>query len=173
MKANRFTSNKEHKLLLAVALAAFIFSIAGFLSYTIKADNERSEYYRIQEENKANNKISFSGPYCYPDKHPQLLFSILLLVGSTFLSLCVTKRYLLSSLFTVSSFTTFVYWFFDTRKKLSYAEADFVKGIDRIFYNAGDFDLTVLLLVSIILFWQISILLRMLIKTSQKENVLP
>ncbi len=58
MKSIRFTSNKEHKLLLAVAMAAFIFSIAGFFSYTIKADIERSEYYRIQEENKANSKIS-------------------------------------------------------------------------------------------------------------------
>jgi len=173
MKSIRYASNKEHKLLLAVALAAFIFSIAGFLSYTIKADNERSEYYRIQEENKANNKISFSGPYCYPDKHPQLLFSIILLVGSTFFSLYFTKRYLLSSLFTAASFTTFIYWFTDTRKALAYAESDLVKGIDRIFYNAGDFDLAVLLLVSILLFWQISILLRMLIKKSQKENVLP
>ncbi|MDQ3321893.1 MAG: hypothetical protein M3525_05590 [Acidobacteriota bacterium] len=62
---------------------------------------------------------------------------------------------------------------FDTKKTLFSLEITNVEGLDGIFYNAGDYDLITLLLVSILLFWQISILLRMLIKTLQKEKALP
>jgi hypothetical protein len=173
MNANRLISNKERKLLLIIAFAAFIFSIAGSVIYSVKADIKRSEYYSEQEENKAQNKPIFSGPYCFPDKHPQLLRSIVLLAGVTFFSLCFAKRYLLSSLITTASLSVFVYWFIDTRKLLSDNESPVVKGLDRIFYRAGDIDLIVFLLVSILLFWQISILLRMLIKTLQRKTELP
>jgi hypothetical protein len=67
----------------------------------------------------------------------------------------------------------FVYWFFETRKSLSYDDIAIVEGLDRIFYNASDIDLAVFFLVSILLFWQISILLRMLIKTLQGKTELP
>ena len=173
MTANNFISNKEHKLLLAIAFAAFIFSIAGLITYSIKAGMKRSEYFRQQEENRAQNKPSFSGPYCSPDRHPQLLFSIILLVGTTFFSLCITKRYLLSFIFTIASLTKFIYWFADSRRQLFDDVSEFVKGVDRIFYNAGAFDLAVLFLVSIIFFWQISILFRILIKTLQGKSELP
>jgi hypothetical protein len=176
MKANNYISKiskREHKLLLVVSFAAFVFSIAGFLTYNIKADLAKSEYFREQEINEAENKPVLAGPYCFPDKHPQFLFSIILLAGSTFISLYFTQRYLLPFLFTIASLTMFGYWFFDTREALFYAESDFIKGVDRFFYNAGDFDLAVFFLSSILLFWQISILLRMLIKTTQKENGLP
>jgi hypothetical protein len=173
MTANNSISTKEHKLLLSITFAAFIFSFAGSISYSIKADLKRSEYFRQQEENRAQNKLSFSGPYCSPDRHPKLLSSIILLVGATFFSLCVTKRYLLSFLFTIASLTRFTYWFVDTKRQFSDDISGFVKGIDRFFYNAGAFDLAVLLLISIIFFWQISILLRMLIKTLQRKPELP
>ncbi|HEX8288824.1 MAG TPA: hypothetical protein VF556_12555 [Pyrinomonadaceae bacterium] len=173
MKANKYISKREHKLILLVAFASFIFSIAGSITYNIKADFARLEYYREQEENKAQNKPVFAGPYCFPDQHPEFLFSIILLVGLIFSSLCVTKRYLLSSIFTIASIAMFIFWFIDTRKELVYDELGIVKGVDRIFYKAGDFDLAVFFLVSILLFWQISILLRMLIKVLRKESVLP
>lgn len=172
MKAS-VISNTEHRLLLALAFAALIFSISGYVSYTAKADFERSEYFRIQEEKMARNELVFSGPYCHPDRHPQLLFSIVFLSGATFLSVCFAKWYLFSSLFTVASLSRFGYWFFDTRKQLVYDELGIAKGINRVFYNVGDSDLATFLLFSILLFWQISILLRMLIKTSQRKNVLP
>ena len=170
MKANKYISKKEHKLLLAIAFAAFIFSIAGSIAYSIKADIKRAQYYKEQEENKAQNKPVFSGPYCFPDKHPQFLFSIILLLGLTFSSLFISKRYLLSSLITIVTFSMFVDWFIDTKKLVSDNESPIVKGLERIFYNAGNIDLIVFLLVSILLFWQFSILLRMLIKTLQRKT---
>ncbi len=158
---------------MSIAFIAFIFSIAGFIAYNNKDSNEREAYYRIQDEKKAKNEPVFSGPYCFPDRHPQLLRSIVLFVGATFFSLCFAKRYLLSFLFTIASLTSFIYWFVDTRKELVYDELGVIKGVNRIFYKAGDFDLTVFFLVSILFFWQISILLRMLIKTLQRKNELP
>ena len=173
MNLKRFISDKEHKLLLAVACAALIFSISGYIAYTVKAEYDRSEYFRIQEENWLQNKPVFSGPYCHPDKHPGFLISIVLLLGATFFSLCFAKWYLLSTLLTIASFSRFVYWFFDTRKELIYDELGILTGINRIFYRAGDFDLAALFLLSILLFWQISILMRILIKSSPGKNVLP
>lgn len=173
MKANNYISKREHKLLLIVALAALIFSIVGSASYVKKDSDERAEYYRIQAEKSANNEMTFSGPYCYPDKHPQFLFSIILLLGLTFCSLCFAKKYLLSSSLTFASVLMFVYWFSNTQKLLSNNESPTIKGLDRLFYKAGDFDIVVCSLVSILLFWQISILLRMLVKTTQKDEALP
>ena len=173
MKANDYISNKERKLLLTVAFTALIFSIAGSVTYNIKDYYERNAYYELQAEKISKNEPTFSGAYCFPDKHPQFLFSIILLLCLTFSSLCIAKRYLLSCLMTIASFSMFVYWFNDTQKALFYNKTAIVKGLDRFFYKAGEFDAAVCFLLSILLFWQISILFRMLIKTLQKERTLP
>lgn len=173
MKANNYISKTEHKLLLVVAFAALIFSIVGSAAYAKKDFDERQEYYRIQAEKIARNEPTFSGAYCFPDKHPQFLFKIILILGLTFSSLCLVKSYLPSFLLTIVSFSMYVYWFFDTKRLLASNEWTNVQGLERIFYRAGNFDFAVFSLVSILLFWQISILLRMLIKTLQKERALP
>lgn len=173
MTANRLTSNKEYRVILAIAFAAFIFSIAGSIAYAIKADVKRSEFYKEQEANEAQHGYSFSGPYCTPDRHPQLLVSIVLLVGATFFSLCIAKKYVLSTLLTTASLTRFIHWFVETRDLFNAGVLDSVRGIDRIFYNSGFFDITVLFLISGLLFWQISILLRMLIKNTHRKIELP
>ncbi len=177
MKANNFISKKEHKLLLIVAFTALILSIVGSIAYSTKAENKRAAYSKEQDEKIARNEPVFSGAYCSPDKHPQFLFSIILLSALTFSCLWVAKRfllcYLLSFLLTIASLSRFVYWYFDTQELFSSIGKDSVKGFDGFLYNAGDNDLVVLLLVSILLFWQIFILLRMLIKTLQRKTELP
>ena len=171
----KIISKKEHKLLLAIAFAAFAFSIFSFVSYNVEAEIKRSEYFRQQEENRIQNKPVFSGPYCYPDRHPQFLFSIVLLIGVTFLSFCFAKLYLFSFFFTIASISRFIYQFFETGNEFLYDQLGILSGINRIFHYAGEFDpnIAVIFLLLILLFWQISILLRMLIKTSQRKNVLP
>lgn len=174
---DRFISKAVRFLLLAVALAAFIFSIVSYNVYTIKADNARAEYFRQQEEDKAQGKPVFSGPYCYPDRHPGFLISIVFLVGATFFSLLFAQKcwasFLFTVFFTIVSLSRFIYWYFDTQKAMSYTENFVVEGVNRFFYNAGDFDLAVLLLVTTLFFWQISILLRMLVKSLQRNSELP
>jgi hypothetical protein len=175
MKAKSESSDTEKKILILIAFAAFAFSIFSFVSYNIEAEIERTEYFRQQEENRIQNKIVFSGPYCYPDRHPQFLFTIILLVGLTFLSICLAKLYLFSFFFTIASISRFIYQFFETRDDFNYDQLGIFSGVNRIFYYADKFDpnLAVNFLLLVLLFWQISILLRMLIKTSQRKNVLP
>jgi len=119
MKADNYISKKERRLLLTVALAALLFSFAGSIAYGIRDYNERKTYYRIQEEKLARNEPTFSGAYCFPDKHPQFLFKIIIILGLTFSSLCLIKSYLPSFLLTVVSFSMYVYWFFDTKRLLA------------------------------------------------------
>ena len=175
MKAKSVISITEHRILIFIAFAAFAFSIFSFVSYNTEAEIKRSEYFRQQEENRIQNKPVFSGPYCYPDRHPQFLFTIILLVGLTFLSICLAKTYLFSFFFKVVSISRFIYQFFETRNDFDYDQLRILSGVNQIFHYAGKFDpnLAVNFLLLILLFWQISILLRMLIKTSQRKNVLP
>lgn len=173
MEANQYISKHEHKIILIIAFAAFIFSIAGSISYSIKADNKCDAYFKEQEEDRKQGKPVFSGPYCFPDIHPELLTSIILLVSATFFALCFTKKYFLSFLLTIASLSRFLSWLFRSINQLFDDVSDFVKGVDRYFYNAGIFDLAVLFLLSILFLWQTSILLRMLIKTLQRKTELP
>lgn len=173
MRDTEFISKRERRLILLIAFAAFIFSIVGFISYTVKEDIKRTEYFREQEENRRQNKPSFAGPYCFPDRHPELLASIIWLVGATFFALCVARKYFLPFLLTIASLSRFLSWLVSSRNQLYDDISDFVKGVDRFFYNAGNFDLAVLLFLSILFFWQISILLRILIKNLQRKTALP
>lgn len=173
MKLRRFISRAEHKLLLSIAITSFIFSIAGSVAYSIKDSNERNEYYRKQKENEAQGKPVFAGPYCFPDQHPGLLFSIVLLTGATLFSICFAKKYLFSFLLTAATLSRFVFWFNSTQRELVYDSYDLLKVTDRFLYKAGDFDLAVLFLLSFLFFWQISILFRMLIKSLQRKSTLP
>ena len=143
MKANNYISKIERRLLLAVAFAALIFSVAGSAAYVKKDTDERNEYYRIQAEKIANNEPVFSGAYCFPDKYPQFLFSITLLLSLTFLSLCFARKYLLSSSLTIASLSMFGYWFINTQEILSNNETARVEGLERIFYKVGDNDIAV------------------------------
>ena len=45
--------------------------------------------------------------------------------------------------------------------------------LDQIYFEANSFDYLAAVLISILLFWQISILLRILIKTLQGKSELP
>ncbi len=93
MNVNRFVSNKEHKLLLAIAFAAFIFSIAGSIAYSIKADIKRAEYYKEQEEDKDQNKIVFSGPYFFQTDIRNFSLQLFYLLEQLFFR-CVLPKYI-------------------------------------------------------------------------------
>jgi hypothetical protein len=85
---------------------------------------------------------------------------------------------LIFSAFVIFLLTIFFdWWFFDTQQIISYAAQNHpnyeFKTFDFILISASIYEVVTLALTNILLFWQISILLRMLIKTSQKENVLP
>lgn len=173
MQVTDYISSNERKALLVVGFAMFIFATVGFIIYNITEHLERVEFYRQQDENRAQGKPSFSGPYCFPNKHPQKLLKIAAATGLTFFLLIFSKRFILSTVSTFIVLELFIAWYFSTQNEILYDESGNLQGIDRIFLEAGNFDLLVFSLSIILLFWQFSILLRVLIKSAQRKNVLP
>jgi hypothetical protein len=173
MFVNNYISKKLHKLFLIIGFALFVSSIFSPFAYSIKDQIERDAYEQEQNENAAKGLPSFAGPYCFPDKHPQFLSLNVLLAGLIFATLFFSKLFLFSTLFSGFLFTRYIYWFFDTQRLLDSLELSHFEGLDQFFYKSTIWDFITLSFLSILLFWQIWILLRMLIKTLQKENNLP
>ncbi len=173
MFSNEIIPKPERKLLLIFSLALFIFSFASLSAYTIKEEIERNAYFKKQAEDEAKGLGSFSGPYCFPDKHPQFLLLNLLLAGLIFVTLFSARIQIFSVFFSGYLISRFAFWFYDTQKMLSNNEFFEPQGLNNFFHKATNFDLLTLSTLSLLCFWQISILLRILIKTTQKEQNLP
>jgi hypothetical protein len=162
MKANKYISKTEHFALLTVAFIAFIIVLSIFAwQVSVAYDNFFAD--------KAS-KIRFSGSaneFQTPPFHLLTLF--------IFIAILKTKRFFLSSLLTVFYAFIFIYGLYVRAKYSSFESDTFVNSsfIEQFYLVAHDFDFLAAFFISILLFWQISILLRMLIKTSQKESVLP
>jgi hypothetical protein len=173
VKSNPFITIIEHKLLSYAAMIAFIFSVASLVSQFIGAYNDGVQIEQSRLAHQANSEMFFE-PFYFYGGYPQYLIFLILLLGLNYLFIINARRFLFASLTTFFSFLFFVKWFIYTREGLSEMEGvSHIKGLESFFFQAGNFDLIVLLLVSILLFWQISILLRMLIKTVQRKYVLP
>ena len=93
-----------------------------------------------------------------------------------FLALLKTKRFLLSTFLTIFYAFVFVYGIsagYYARRLGGEEFSPKVYFFDSVYRGADIFEYVAALFISILLFWQISILLRMLIKTLQKERALP
>ena len=156
MKANNYTSKKEHKLLLIVVFITVILAFSN-LTYQI------IEHY--------TNPASFG---IYDMKRASLLPSFNFLTIFIFVALLKSKRFIVSTLLTFFSFIIFVREFYIAVKLiLLYNLFPELSLVEQLLLIANYFDYIVFFIVSILLFWQISILLRMLIKTLQRKNELP
>ena len=163
MKTNKYISKTEHKLLLIVAFIAFIIFSAIFAGQVTEAyDNFFAD---------RTSKIRFSGS---GNQFQAPLFHLLTLF--IFAAILKTKRFLLSSFLTVFYALVFIYGLSARYDGGLLGGEEFspkVDFLDKVYRAATDFDYLAALFISILLFWQISILLRMLIRTLQKESVLP
>ena len=165
MKEDKFISNKEQFILFATILIGLIVRMIEFLSSLFSA--------------QPDPKISF-GVYDISQMTEMLspLYSFVAFFLCIFLVWKIDFAKLIFSTFVMFLLTIFFdWWFFDTQRIVTYfsqvnPEYEF-KTFDFILVSGSIYDVTTLFLTNFILFWQISILLRMLIKTSQKENVLP
>ena len=175
MKANNYISNKEHKLLLIVAFIALILALSSFVSFSIETYNKQVQAEQIELKEKANGEyISFGIYGDWGDSRPLYRFSFIFPTLFTFLILRKTRLIIFSLFFTSIPFFIFIYWFFKINHAISTNETlSKLTVLDRIFTIATTFDYVVFLFISILLFWQISILLRMLIKTLQRKTQLP
>ncbi len=178
MKANNYISKSEHKLLLFFAFIIFVLAFSSFTSQIIENYNKSVSVKQEELKEKANyiktNEVNFEF-YILTRADPRPFYSLFIILLSlfTFLALLKTKKFLLPSFSTSFSFLIFFAWFFYFNNTINNNETQPPNLSTRLLIIATFFDYLVFSLVSILLFWQISILLRMLIKTLQKEKALP
>lgn len=170
MKAENHTSLKEHKTLLGVVLLWTVIVILCFCSEVITNYNEsvaaQQKELAILAGVKPGPSFSISAIY-----KPILEIHLLsFLIFTTLLK----KRFFISLL------TTFCYFIFLVKALINrfnnfvnedfWARTDFLSKID---IAASGLDLFAFVFLLTIFFWQSSILLRMLIKTIKRKNILP
>nr|MBA2736869.1 hypothetical protein [Pyrinomonadaceae bacterium] len=169
----KYISKNEYKLLLVVAFIAFVFVALTFCyaivkdyNYSVNKEQQRLEY--LANYNREGGMSGSSPVLIVPLLHFLTLF--------IFLALFKTKRFLVPLFLTVFYATVFIYGLSESYYAGLLGGEEFSPKVDffaRIYRVADNSDYLVAIFISILLFWQISILLRMLIKTSQKESVLP
>jgi hypothetical protein len=174
MPAKNYISKREHKLLINFAFVVFLFVLL-FISLSIINDFNYSVS-EVQKELKSQaspdepriNLSGGSGLTFFP------LFQ--LLTFFIFVALFKAKRFLLPFLLTIFYTFIFIYALSARFKGRQLGGEEFSPQVDlheQLYYASNGYDFFSAIFILILLFWQISILLRMLIKTSQKENVLP
>lgn len=167
MKPNKYVSKREHKLLLTVAFTSFVFVLIIFSLQQIKDYNDAVSKEQSELERISNNKpvISFAACGAIDYRIPLLHF----FTRFIFIALLKTKRYLLPLFLTVFYAVVFVYGLsmrYDGARLGGEEFSPKVEFLDKVYRAATDYDYLAAFFISILLFWQISILLRMLIKTS-------
>jgi len=174
MKANNYISKREHKLLSLVAFTSFVFALSIISLQGIKDYNDAISKEQNKFERLANNEpiLSFSACGGMDYRVPFLHFLTLFI----FVALLKTKRVILSSFLTIFYAVVFIYGLsarYDGSRLGGEEFSPKVDFFDKVYRAATDFDYLAALFISILLFWQISILLRMLIKTLQRKIELP
>jgi hypothetical protein len=171
MKVNKYISKRENFLLLTFAFLFF-----GFIALTFANNSLHSYNPSVSEQFEDSNSYpSNQHRLSYPiETHqiPGLHFFTLFI----FIVLLKTKRFLLSTLLTIFYAIVFVYGLSVRFTSIHLGGDEFapkVNFLDQIYFEANGFDYSAAVLISILLFWQISILLRMLIKTLQRTPELP
>ncbi len=133
-----------------LAFLALAFSIVSYFSYAHRASLELEAYYAEQADGESQNKITFSGPYCFPDRHPDLLLAIIGLSGLSFGAGVFLRHPAWPVLLAAGAFAVFPYWYFETQGTIAMATTAEVAGLDRFLYRAGTVDMFVLILLSIV-----------------------
>lgn len=153
MNINSYISIKEQRLLIIFAIIIFSLTIINLGLIGI--------------DNLKQTGIDFCA-YCPKSYIPIFRFFVLFFFPFVLWS----RKFYLSIIFTSLSFLTFSYEvFLNFRANI---ENNFLFSMSELFTEiARPLDYLVFLLISVLLFWQISILLRILIQTTQRKPELP
>jgi hypothetical protein len=172
MKKSNYVSSKEHKLILITAFVwfglvaiTFIWEIGGFYN---EAVSRQQQELALQAGVKPEPAFSISSNPTMPGFH---FLSIFILAA-----LYKTKRFIAPLLLTIIYFATFLYGLtvkFDSGQLGGEEFSPEFSLCHKLYYGTSDFDFLAAFFISILLFWQISILLRILIKSLQRKDALP
>ena len=145
------TGIKMTRIRVVLILLTFLtlgLSIASSVEYNARDAAERAKYFQDQENSRARGEMTFSGPYCYPDRHPTRLISITMLIGIALGFLIHFEKPIWSIFPSIGALLIFPIWYLGTREALRLAETTSLSGLDLYFYKASGFDLAVGLLLS-------------------------
>lgn len=143
---------KVRRILITISLFAFFSSLGGCLTYNVREEIKRAEYFRQQAENRAKGGIYFSGPYCYPDRHPPVLTKIVLASALVVLLIVAFRNPLWATPAAILSFANYPLWYLRTQRDLELAESFQAVGLDLYFLNASVLDLFGALFTSFLAF---------------------
>jgi len=173
MKSNILISKGEHYSLLIFAFIALLFVISVISFEHIKEYNYTVAETQNELRTKANAEsiIKFSGTNgreFFPGLHLLTLF--------IFIALLKTKMYFISSTLTIFYSYMFIFGLSASYYNSLLGGEEFSPKVDfltRIYRSANNLDYIAASFISILLFWQISILLRMLFKKLNGKEILP
>ncbi len=160
----------QRKILILFASLAFGFSLWSLVTYTTRETAKREAYFQEQEKAASEGSVVFSGPYCFPDRHPQFLMLCSLLLLINLISMIGLRRPALPFLFAISAFAVFPFWFYATRQAIAMNETVPPLAWDRILYRATEFDVFVFGLVTIIVTWQGALFLGWMVSVNKRES---
>lgn len=163
----------QRKILILIASLAFGFSLLSWSTYTVRESAKQEAFFRDQEKTRSEGGIIFSGPYCFPDKHPHFLLLNSLFLAINLVSAIIFRRPGLSFAPVVLAFSIFPYWYYWTKNAVAINETVPLEQLDRIFYHANEFDVIVCALISAAMVLQGFILLNVLIRRIKGEPRLP
>jgi hypothetical protein len=143
---------KVRRILITISLFAFLSSLGGCLTYNIREEIKRAEYFRQQEGNRAKGGISFSGPYCYPDRHPPVLTKIVLTSALVLFLIVAFRNPLWATPAAILSFANYPLWYLRIQRELELSELFQASGLDVYFLNASVLDFFAALFTSLLTF---------------------
>lgn len=176
MKAPEVISQKEHKFLLGFVFiwVVFILSVFCWEAVTDYNDAVFSQQVELAELKGIITKNSFA-----VDAVPKTFLSIHFISVFILILTAVSKRIFFSTIITIFYFCALIYAVVSRHDKFFnsfFGDEDYSANVSlfrKFDVAANDVDVLAVLFISILLFWQISILLRMLINKSQRKNELP
>lgn len=169
MSAKNHISKREYKSLLISSFLTSIFAFVSLASVFIVNYNNFVIEKQMKLYSTANEFPTFE---IYSFERSSFLPFFCFFSLFIFAAVIKTKNFATPFLLTAFSLFLFVYEFYQ-RRNFIFGEFSDISLFEKFASFGNIFDYITFVFVSILLFWQISILLRMLIKTSQKENVLP
>lgn len=169
MKTTKFISLNEHRVFLFFIFISFILSVLCLSCFVIEKYNESVVSAQLQ-------KLTGFAVYSFEPTHPRFLVLSVTTLCFGIASILLFKfcTYLITLFLNILNILAFVCWLnFTTMIISSFEDLNSVRSMDFILYQASFFDLSLFFLIISLLFWQSSILLRMLIKNIQRKNSLP
>lgn len=161
----------SHKILIVLLSLILVSSVASIYLDSSREAEKKTAFFQEQEAAQARGELTFAGPYCFPDRHPEKMILIPLLSFFALVGALVTSNRFILSLLSFSPIVVFIYWYYDTQRLLQGIESTVeLEGFQDLIYRANGFDIAVLFLIIAVVVWQFIGALFTLVRTEDKKS---